>query len=124
MKESIHPVGMILTDGSPLKTNYEPSVKINIGGTVTQVQFKFGTWYPIELAPKDGTKVVLAKFASSQAWPEFGIETTPWQLCWGVVGYWSEKWGNWNDGYEPSGLADPNYFMPLPPPPTNTKGEE
>lgn len=62
-------------------------------------------WQPIETAPKDGTKVLLGKIVGH---PDH--ETALW---WAVRGYWSERWKNWNDGVEPSGLAGPTHWMPL-----------
>lgn len=80
-------------------------------------------WRPIETAPKDGTKILLAKIDSTNGAPEFGIEPHPPYVWWCVQGYWSSKWGNWNDGVEPSGLAGPNFWMPTPAP-TPLRGEE
>lgn len=61
---------------------------------------------PIDTAPKDGTKILLLKIAGHPAHPT--------ALWWCVLGFWSSRWNNWNDGVEPAGLADPNYWMPAP----------
>jgi len=71
-------------------------------------------WRPIETAPKDGTKVLLAKIAPTDGAPDLGIEPNPPHVWWCVQGYWSSKWKNWNDGVEPSGLAGPNFWTPTP----------
>ena len=80
-------------------------------------------WQPIETAPKDGSKVLLAKFGwySVPALTPFPAETDPKEfgLWWGAVGFWSDRWKNWNDGIEPCGLAGPTHWMPLPDPPKN-----
>lgn len=63
-------------------------------------------WQPITTAPRDGTKVLLAKIV--------GHIDHPTAIWWVVQGFWSDKWHNWNDGIEPSGLAGPTYWMPVP----------
>jgi len=73
------------------------------------------TWQPIETAPKDGTKILLAKIGVTRAAPEFDIAAKPPHVWWCVQGFWSTKWENWNDGVEPCGLAGPNFWMPTPP---------
>lgn len=65
-------------------------------------------WQPIETAPKEG-RMVLAKYV--------GHHDHPTTLWWLTLGQWSWKYGNWNDGIEPCGLADPTHWMPLPEPP-------
>lgn len=64
-------------------------------------------WQPIETAPKDGTKLILAKIGLSS-------DQGPFEVWWASSGSWSARWQNWNDGIEPCGLADPNYWMPMP----------
>lgn len=61
-------------------------------------------WRPIETAPKDGTKILLAKIVGH---PDH--DTALWWAC---RGYWSSKWNNWNDGVEPCGLAGPTHWLP------------
>ena len=70
-------------------------------------------WRPIETAPKDGTKILLGKIA--------GHPDHPTALWWATSGFWSDKWGNWNDGIEPAGLASPTHWQPLPEPPKQEK---
>lgn len=74
-------------------------------------------WRPIESAPRDGTKLLLAKIAPVEAAPEFGIEHKPTFVWWCCQGWWSDKFAKWYDGVEPSGLAAPNFWQPLPEPP-------
>ena len=75
------------------------------------------SWQPIETAPKDGTRILLAKVCERPALPKFGIEATPWSILWATMGSWSSKYQKWWDGVEPCGLADPNYWMRLQAPP-------
>lgn len=63
-------------------------------------------WQPIATAPRDGTKVLLAKIV--------GHIDHPTAIWWVVQGFWSDKWHNWNDGIEPSGLAGPTHWMSVP----------
>lgn len=72
-------------------------------------------WRPIETAPKDGTRVLLAKFV--------GHPVHPTALWWATLGHWSAKWNNWNDNVEPAGLAGPTHWMPLPAPASQPTGE-
>jgi len=60
---------------------------------------------PIDKAPKDGTRMLLMKIV--------GHPIHPTALWWATIGHWSLKWKNWNDGIEPSGLADPTHFIPI-----------
>lgn len=61
-------------------------------------------WRPIESAPRDGSRMLLALCDSGHVY-------------WCVSGVWSKRFKNWNDGMEPAGLADPTHWMPLPAPP-------
>lgn len=88
-------------------------------------------WLPIEDAPKDGTIIILARFGwwrdskghdpGSIEWRDAVWDTSNrvYGLWWARSGFWSEKWKNWNDGIEPSGLNSPTHHMPLPGTPTN-----
>ena len=72
-------------------------------------------WQPIETAPKDGEQIVLAKYG--WVYPQTGGKKfVLWWLC---DGHWSSRFENWNDGIEPSGLAGPTHWMPLPEPPND-----
>ena len=62
-------------------------------------------WRPIASAPKDGTKILLARIVGKP-----GCDTALW---WAARGVWSEKWNNWNDGVEPCGLAGPTHWLPV-----------
>lgn len=97
-----------------LGTNYKP---------------QFGQWQPISEAKRDGTEYILAKYGWLNDASGFEVGSEEWNkaiwdnsrrrfcLWWLCKGFWSDRWQNWNDGIEPSGLADPTHFMPLPPPP-------
>lgn len=85
------------------------------------------SWQPIVSAPKDGRRILLARFGywNDPGGTEYGTEEwrknvwdnsrRVYSLFWVVVGHWSAKWNNWNDGTEPAGLNAPTHFMPLPP---------
>lgn len=89
-------------------------------------------WQPIESAPKDGTKILLARFGyvsdttgldeGSEEWSRRIWDQSHRVYClwWAIGGWWSAKWNNWNDGTEPAGLAGPTHWMPVetpdPPP--------
>lgn len=62
-------------------------------------------WHPINTAPMDGTKILLAKIV--------GHIDHPTAIWWVIQGHWSEKWQNWNDGSEPCGLSSPTHWMPV-----------
>ena len=64
-------------------------------------------WLPIETAPKDGTRLLLAKIGRDES--ECGVG-----VWWACTGNWSDQWKNWNDGIEPCGLSAPTHWMPLP----------
>lgn len=81
--------------------NY-PAHVVNEMLTTALKQFE---WKPIETAPRD-KKILLGKIA--------GHPSHPTALWWAVAGAWSERWQNWNDGIEPAGLAQPNYWCQLP----------
>lgn len=69
---------------------------------MTQEQFKFGMWYPIELAPKDGQYFLFSA-------PDYPRPFIDWMSL---------------DGLDQSfRIRQATHFMPLPPP-TNTKEEE
>ncbi|HHS84305.1 MAG TPA: hypothetical protein ENK38_05170 [Gammaproteobacteria bacterium] len=91
---------------------YEDDLRAYRAGMKAQAEK--AAWQPIETAPKDGTDILLAKIAECKALLEFNREYIPPFVWWCVKGFWSKKWNNWNDGIEPSGLAGPNFWMPLP----------
>lgn len=76
--------------------------------------------------PKDGTRILLAKFDWAHGlgafFPRLDDNLT-YGLWWVSAGYWSDKWENWNDGIEPSGLAGPTHWaeITLPEPPGDEK---
>lgn len=78
-------------------------------------------WQNIDTAPKDGTSILLARIAPTDAIEILDLPPKPAHVWWAVYGFWSDRWNNWNDGSEPAGLAAPNYWMPLPEPPIKAK---
>lgn len=73
-----------------------------------------GAWQLIETAPKDGTGIILAKIAPTRGAPDFGIEAHEPFVWWATKGFWSDRWNNWNDGVEPTGLAEPTHWIGIP----------
>lgn len=80
----------------------------------TKVVERENMWQPIESAPTDGSPILLAKIAATEALPDFGIEGTSIHVWWVVKGYW-DKWEYWSDGH--GKLVPPTHWMPLPEPP-------
>jgi hypothetical protein len=66
-------------------------------------------WQKIETAPKD-RKILLGKIV--------GHPDHPTALWWACSGAWSERFKNWNDGVEPSGLSGPTHWAEFPAMPT------
>ena len=78
-------------------------------------------WRPIEEAPRDGTRIILAKIIPADEEREAGI----WWAC---AGRWQaeaplsgtggkiRRQAQWTDGID--NLGDPTHFMPLPSPPS------
>jgi hypothetical protein len=74
------------------------------------------SWQPIETAPKDGTIVVLTRFADNNALDQFAMQWAHIQrngLFPGKVGMWTAPNGSftWNDD-DP--LYAPTHWMPSP----------
>lgn len=67
----------------------------------------YNPFRPIETAPNDGSWIVIARFGKNES----GTEMRMW---WISKGCWSEEWGKWWDGIEPSGLNNPTHWMPAP----------
>ena len=81
------------------------------GQSSVRSPFQFGTWYPIESAPKDGDEVIVA-------------ETGYWTSCatWGSTKYHGDGWLDaealsHSDSYTARPLFGVTHWMPLPPPP-------
>lgn len=68
-------------------------------------------WQPIDSAPKDGTRVLLANFAEDLETGEWGYYDGP------QVAFLNPRTGLWDDGDYNANITDMNYWMPLPPPP-------
>lgn len=66
-------------------------------------------WQPIDTAPKDGTKLLLARYVGNPLHDS--------ALWWMAAGAWSEKYQNWNDTNTPDAFVCPTHWMPLPEPP-------
>lgn len=87
-------------------------------------------WQPIESAPKDGSKIILAKFGFINDTGDAKIDSPEWYeriwdntrrkyaFWWSASGFWSDRFSNWNDGVEPSGFNNPTHWMPQPPIPS------
>lgn len=92
-------------------------------------------WADIEGAPKDGSRLLLARFGWANDATGLEPGSTEWRaaiwdnnrraylLWWACIGFWSEKWQNWNDGIEPSGLSEPTHFKRLQVLPAPPEGE-
>ena len=74
-------------------------------------------WQPIETAPTDGTRILLARCGKTETGADLGV----WWAC---AGWWSDKWKVWFDGVEPSGLHKPTHWMHLPEAPSANQTEE
>lgn len=74
-------------------------------------------WRPIAEAKQDGSEMLLSRWGWSSTKPLIRPpgedDERVWRLWWLAKGHWSERWQNWNDGVEPSGLAGPTHFVPL-----------
>ena len=67
-------------------------------------------WQPIETAPRDGTRILLAK----RGWTDIGRWLPDYQCCAGA------PMGGWMDDYDNGGPDDndwPSAWQPLPEPP-------
>lgn len=62
-------------------------------------------WRPIDSAPRDGSKVLLAKIV--------GHPDHKTALWWATMGSWYAASQRWWDGVEPCGLADPTHWLPI-----------
>lgn len=84
-------------------------------------------WQDIATAPKDGTRILLARYGWTVSMDGVEQGSAEWRarlfddmaprehrLLWMTNGHWSAQWENWNDGCEPCGLASPTHWMPVP----------
>lgn len=79
-------------------------------------------WRPIESAPKDGSKILLAKIIPAS-------EDRDAAIWWAVMGFWFHERrvarslgqltirDHWTDGSE--WLGEPTHWMPIPAPPNS-----
>jgi len=79
-------------------------------------------WQPIETAPKDGTRVIVSKFA----WVVREVQDIfredaerIWHLCFVTTAHFLSDKSYWTDGLER--LVEPTHWMPLPDPPSSSK---
>ena len=88
-------------------------------------------WQPIETAPKDGTRIIVAQIGlvhdvgghmvGTEEWKKIIFEDEPalTKVLWVVGSRWSDlcRKGNpcWHDGLDK--LIPPTHWMPLPEPP-------
>jgi hypothetical protein len=69
-----------------------------------------GEWQPIETAPKDGTRVHVARYIDGYGW----ILGVGRHVIVGIVGGWI----SWGVGpFGELGLSHPTHWQPLPSPP-------
>lgn len=68
-------------------------------------------WQPIETAPKDGTRVLVARYMPPYGWI---LGHANWRVVREVSGWVSHGLGAFGE----LGLADPTHWRPLPAPPT------
>jgi len=83
-------------------------------------------WQDIASAPKDGTRVIVCKWA----WVHKAVDDIfddeaekIWHLCFATTAHWLSDKGYWTDGLER--LVEPTHWMPLPaapPSPTQDAG--
>lgn len=74
-------------------------------------------WLPIETAPKDGTRILLAAIGNSNKYcvdSRTYIGDPTLRLWWASSGSWSEELKKFWDEVEPSGFANLTHWMPLP----------
>ena len=83
-------------------------------------------WQPIETAPRDGTRIILAKIIPADEDREAGV----WWVCGGRwqtehilsgTGGKIRRQAQWTDGVD--NLGEPTHWMPLPEPPTEEMAE-
>lgn len=107
-----------------------PDMEAHINALLAEKMTLSG-WRPIDTAPKDGSHIILARWGwwtntdglepGSKEWCDkvwrFAKEDREYGLWWIAKGFWSDRWKNWNDGVEPSGLNQPTHWTPIPPAP-------
>lgn len=117
----------IINDIDGLKSDFEDDeVAVRtldrIAGEIDSLRYELAKqrWQPIETAPKDGTVIICAAIGHSNRFDGDTMEViedqTP-RVWWASSGWWSDKYGRFWDGLEPSGFASLSHWMPLPEPP-------
>jgi len=77
-------------------------------------------WKPIESAPKDGSKILLASLGYAMNWDEGCVlEDKALSVGWASSGFWSKQFNKFWDGSEPCGFANLTHWQPLPTPPAS-----
>lgn len=75
------------------------------------------SWQPIKTAPRDGTRVIVAKWA--WVYKHLPSDERPagqiWHLCFATTAHFLADKSYWTDGLER--LVDPTHYMTLPAPP-------
>jgi len=116
--------GSLLTEIDRLQSELDEDALFKSNGELTSEVIRLRgelEWQPIENAPKDGTKILLGRIMATAGIPEFNMPEREPHIWWAIYGFWAKRYNNWNDGVEPSGLAEPTHWMPLPDPPEQTK---
>ena len=81
-----------------------------------QLQMTMG-FQPIQTAPRDGTQIICASIGNSDRYDfkqEKMVEDPTLRVRWACTGSWSDEWGRFWDGLEPSGFANLTHWMTLP----------
>ena len=123
-KQSTVDCQALLTEADRLQSELDEDALFKSNGELTSEVIRLRgelEWQPIENAPKDGTKILLGRIMATAGIPEFNMPEREPHIWWAIYGFWAKRYNNWNDGVEPSGLAEPTHWMPLPDPPEQTK---
>lgn len=81
-------------------------------------------WQPIETAPKDGTRIILAQNGGVEVGSWHAEDSGYYETISSTASERKQRWVQTSDGYW-TGLDeiyDPTHWMPLPSPPDHTTG--